>query len=32
MFDTDDMAEAFKATVEKRNPEFPDLLRLSDGL
>ncbi|MEM7339644.1 MAG: crotonase/enoyl-CoA hydratase family protein [Actinomycetota bacterium] len=32
MFDTDDMAEAFKASVEKRSPDFPDLWPLSDGL
>jgi len=32
MFDTDDMAEAFKASLEKRSPEFPDLWPLSDGL
>ncbi len=32
MFDTDDMAEAFAATVEKRDADFPDLLPLSDGL
>ncbi len=32
MFDTDDMAEAFKAQMEKRSPDFPDLFPLSDGL
>ncbi len=32
MFDTDDMAEAFKASIEKRSAEFPDLWPLSDGL
>ncbi len=32
MFDTDDMAEAFRATMEQRDPEFPDLWPLSDGL
>lgn len=32
MFDTDDMAEAFKASLEKRSPEFPDLWPLSDGI
>ena len=32
MFDTDDMAEAFKASLEKRPGEFPDLWPLSDGL
>ncbi len=32
MFDTDDMAEAFKAQMEKRPPDFPDLFPLSDGL
>lgn len=32
MFDTDDMAEAFKASVEKRGADFPDLWPLSDGL
>lgn len=32
MFDTDDMAEAFKASIEKRGAEFPDLWPLSDGL
>jgi enoyl-CoA hydratase len=32
MFDTDDMAEAFKASIEKRGAEFPDLWPLSKGL
>jgi len=32
MFDTDDMAEAFTASLEKRAPDFPDLWPLSDGL
>lgn len=32
MFDTDDMGEAFKASMEKREPEFPDLFPLSPGL
>ena len=32
MFDTDDMAEAFKASLENRTAEFPDLWPLSDGL
>jgi len=32
MFDTDDMAEAFKASLEKRSADFPDLWPLSDGL
>ena len=32
MFDTDDMAEAFKASMEKRGADFPDLWPLSDGL
>lgn len=32
MFDTDDMAEAFKAKLEGRVAEFPDLHPLSDGL
>ena len=32
MFDTDDMGEAFAAKTEKRTPEFPDLLPLSEGL
>ena len=32
MFDTDDMAEAFTASIEKRGAEFPDLWPLSDGL
>lgn len=32
MFDTDDMAEAFAAQMEKRAPEFPDLFPLSEGL
>ena len=32
MFDTDDMAEAFKASLEKRPGDFPDLWPLSDGL
>ena len=31
MFDTDDMAEAFSASVENRDPKFPDLWPLSDG-
>ncbi len=32
MFDTDDMAEAFQAQMDKRDPDFPDLHPLSDGL
>ena len=32
MFDTDDMAEAFKASLEKRHGDFPDLWPLSDGI
>jgi len=32
MFDTDDMAEAFTASIEKRGADFPDLWPLSDGL
>ena len=32
MFDTDDMAEAFGAKMEQRDPEFPDLWPLSEGL
>ena len=32
MFDTDDMAEAFAAQMEKRSPDFPDLLPKSNGL
>lgn len=32
MFDTDDMAEAFKASLEQRRAEFPDLWPLSEGL
>jgi enoyl-CoA hydratase len=32
MFDTDDMGEAFAAKTEKREPDFPDLLPLSEGL
>jgi len=32
MFDTDDMAEAFKASLEKRDGDFPDLWPLSDGI
>ena len=32
MFDTDDMGEAFRAKLEKRAADFPDLLPLSDGL
>ena len=32
MFDTDDMAEAFAADQEKREPDFPDLWPLSEGL
>jgi enoyl-CoA hydratase len=32
MFDTDDMAEAFAAAMEKRTPSFPDLFPLSPGL
>lgn len=32
MFDTDDMAEAFTAQMEKRSPDFPDLFPVSDGL
>lgn len=32
MFDTDDMADAFKASSERRQAEFPDLWPLSNGL
>lgn len=32
MFDTDDMAEAFSAQMEKRAADFPDLFPQSDGL
>lgn len=32
MFDTEDMAEAFTAQMEKRDADFPDLFRLSEGL
>ncbi len=32
MFDTDDMAEAFAARIEKRPASFPDLWPLSEGL
>jgi enoyl-CoA hydratase len=32
MFDTDDMAEAFTAKMEKRSADFPDLFPVSDGL
>lgn len=32
MFDTDDMAEAFMASTEKRPADFPDLFPLSPGL
>ncbi len=32
MFDTDDMAEAFAAQMEKRSGDYPDLHPLSDGL
>ena len=32
MFDTDDMAEAFGAQMEKRDADFPDLWPLSEGL
>ena len=32
MFDTDDMAEAFGAIVEKRPADYPDLWPLSEGL
>ncbi len=32
MFDTDDMAEAFRAKAEGRTAVFPDLFPLSDGL
>ncbi len=32
MFDTDDMAEAFAAKLEKRPADFPDLFSLSEGL
>lgn len=32
MFDTDDMAEAFTASMEQRSADFPDLWLLSDGL
>jgi enoyl-CoA hydratase len=32
MFDTDDMAEAFRAKGEQRAADFPDLLPLRDGI
>ena len=32
MFDTDDMAEAFQAQMDKRDPQFEDLWPLSEGL
>ena len=32
MFDTDDMGEAFTAKLEQREPDFPDLFPLSNGL
>lgn len=32
MFDSDDMAEAFAASTEKRPPDFPDLFPLSPGI
>jgi enoyl-CoA hydratase len=32
MFDTDDMTEAATAKFEDRDPDFPDLLPLSNGL
>ena len=32
MFDTDDMAEAFAAQMEKRDADFPDLWAQSRGL
>jgi len=32
MFDTDDMGEAFAASMEKRTADFPDLFPTSDGL
>ncbi|MEP6623944.1 MAG: crotonase/enoyl-CoA hydratase family protein [Acidimicrobiia bacterium] len=32
MFDTDDMGEAFRAKVDQRKGEFPDLVPLSEGL
>lgn len=32
MFDTDDMSEAFAASVEERATDFPDLFPMSDGL
>ena len=32
MFDTDDMAEAFTAQMEQRDPDFPDLWPQSTGL
>lgn len=32
MFDTDDMAEAFTAKMEKRAADFPDLFPTSDGI
>jgi enoyl-CoA hydratase len=32
MFDTDDMAEAFRAKSEQRAAEFPDLLPVRDGI
>ena len=32
MFDTDDMAEAFQASIDKRDAEFPDHRALRKGL
>ena len=32
MFDMDDMAEAFRAKMDKREPEFPDHREVRDGL
>ncbi len=32
MFDTDDMAEAFSAQLDKRDPEFPDHRQLHHGI
>jgi len=31
MFDTDDMGEAFKAQLDKRDPDYPDHSPLSGG-
>lgn len=32
MFDPDDMAEAFQASIDKRDPEFPDHRPIRDGI